>query len=131
MATTHKKKLEFSVPEGSTQGAYLFISYTSTLNEVVPKDLQLNRYADDHSIWKCFKLKDKSATNAAIESNMLDVKYWMDAVHHQMNESKTEFIYFGSKKKLKKCNISAVNINGEHIARSEKVKYLGGFLEST
>ena len=72
--------LEFTVPQGSTQGVYLFISYASTLNEVVPKDLQLNGYANDHSIWKCFKLKDESATIAAIESTMMDVKCWMDAV---------------------------------------------------
>ena len=32
---------------------------------------------------------------------------------------------------LKKYNINAVNINGEHIARSDKVKYMGGFLDST
>ena len=67
MAATYKKKiLEFSVPQGSTQGAYLFISYALTLDEVVQKDLQLNRYADDHSLWKCFKLENGLATNAAI-----------------------------------------------------------------
>ena len=32
---------------------------------------------------------------------------------------------------LKKCNINIVNINGEHIVRSDKVKYLGGLLDST
>ena len=89
--------MEFSVPQGSTQGAYLFISYASILDEVGPKDLQLNGYA------VCLK----------------------------MNESKTEFIYFSSKQMLKKCNISTVNINGEHIVRSDKVKYLDSFLDST
>ena len=62
---------------------------------------------------------------------MLDVKCWMDAVCLKMNESKTEFIYFSSKQMLKKCNISTVNVNGEQIVRSDKVKYLGGFLDST
>ena len=75
--------------------------------------------------------QDESATIAAIESTMLDVKCWMDSVHMKMNESKTEFIYFGSKQMLKKCSMNTVNINGEHIARSGKVKYLGGFLDST
>ena len=55
----------------------------------------------------------------------------MDAVHLTMNESKTEFIYFGSKHMLKKCNISTVNINGEHIVRSVKIKFQGGLLDST
>ena len=73
--------MEFSVLQGCTKCAYLFISYASILDEVVPKDLQLNGYADDHSIWKCFKPEDESATIAAIKLTMLDVKYWMDAVH--------------------------------------------------
>ena len=68
------------------------------MDEVVPKDLQLNGYADEHSIWKCFKLKDESATIAATESIMPDVKCWMDVVCLKMNESKTEFIYFGTNK---------------------------------
>ena len=123
--------MEFSVPQGCTQGASLFISYASTLNEVVPKDLQLNGYAYDHSISKCFKPEDESDTIATIESTILDIKCWMDAVCLKMNESETEFIYSGIKQMLKKCNISTVNINGEHIVRSDKVKYLGGFLDST
>ena len=94
---SQEKTLEFSVPQGSTQGAYLFISHASTLNEAVPRDLQLSGYVDDHSIWKCFKIEDESNTMASIESTMLDVKCWMDAIHLKMNESKTEFIYFGSK----------------------------------
>ena len=39
---SQEKTMEISVPHGSTQGAYLFISYALTLDEVVPKDLQLN-----------------------------------------------------------------------------------------
>ena len=58
---------------------------------------------------------------------MLDVKHWMDAVCLKMNESKMEFIYLGSKQMLKKCNINTININGEGISRSDKVKYLGRF----
>ena len=34
---SQEKTVEFSVPQGSTQDAYLFISCALTLNEVVPK----------------------------------------------------------------------------------------------
>ena len=54
-----EKTLELSALQGSTQGTHLFITYASTLHEVVPKDLQLNGYADDNSIWKCFKREDE------------------------------------------------------------------------
>ena len=105
MATTHKKKHWNSVYHKDLH------RYLPQFNEVLPKDLQLSGYADDHSIWKCFKIEDELNTMATIESTMLDVKNWMDAVCLKMNESQTEFIYFGSKQMLKRCNISMVNIN--------------------
>ena len=48
------RQLKCSVPQGSIQGAFLFISYASTLNEIV-KDLTLNGFTDDHSVRKIFK----------------------------------------------------------------------------
>ena len=48
------KQLNYSVAQGSIQGASLFISYASTLNEIV-KDLTLNGFADKHSVRKTFK----------------------------------------------------------------------------
>ena len=78
--------MEFSVCQGSTQGAFLFISYASKLDEVVSKDLLLNGFADDHSIQKGFKLRDEPATIAAMEVTILGVKSWMDAVCLKMNE---------------------------------------------
>ena len=125
-----EKTMEFSVPQGSTQDVFLFISYASTLDEVVPKDLQLNGFANDHVIQKGFKTRDEPSTIAAMESTMLDVKSRVDAVCLKMNKSKTEFIYFGSKHMLKKCNINTVSINGEYIGRSDKVNYLGCHLDS-
>ena len=49
------KQLDYAVPQGSIQDAFLFISYASTLDEII-KDLTISGYADDHSIRKTFKL---------------------------------------------------------------------------
>ena len=40
--------MEFSIPEGSVQGAFLFIAYTSTIQVVIKEGLTLNGFADDH-----------------------------------------------------------------------------------
>ena len=48
------RQLDYSVPQGSIQGTFLFISYDSTLDEIT-KDLTTSGYADDHSIRKTFK----------------------------------------------------------------------------
>ena len=72
------RQLKCSVPQGSIQGAFLFISYASTLNEIV-KDLRLNGFADDDSVRKTFKPdqlehQQELKTNAVIEKSMLDIK---------------------------------------------------------
>ena len=60
---------------------------------------------------------------------MLKVKGWMDAVRLKLNESKMEFIYFGSRQQLQKCTIDKININNKTIQRSNTVKYLEGHLD--
>ena len=134
--------MDFSVPQGSTQGAYLFICYASTLNKIVPKSLTLNGFADDHSIRNSFKPTvpktnsssvhtDEDDTITIMENSMLNIKSWMDAVKLKLNETKTEFIYFGGKHQLAKTQRDTININGGTIQCTNKIKYLGGHLNSS
>ena len=61
---------------------------------------------------------------------MLDIKSWMDAVRLKMNNSKTEFIYFGGSRQLEKCISNQINVNGEQTPRSHRTRYLGAYLDS-
>ena len=135
-STSQPRQLDYSVPQGSIQGAFLFIAYASTLDPVVqPSGLELTGFADDHSIRTTFKPskldhKGECDTIANIEETMLKVKSWMDQVCLKLNEAKTEFIYFGWPSQLGKCTVSTIDINGENIARSKVTKYLGAHLDS-
>ena len=137
-----QKTMDFCLPQGSTQGAYLLICYASTLNDVVPKSLTLNGFDDDHSIRKSFKLTipkgngsfvhtDEDNTIIIMEKSLLNIKSWMDAVKLELNEIKTEFIYFGGRHQLAKTHRDTMNINGEIIKCTNKIKYLGGYLDSS
>ena len=42
--------LNLSVPQGSCAGPVLYLAHASTLQEVIPDDLCLHGYADDHAI---------------------------------------------------------------------------------
>ena len=44
------------------------------------------------------------------------------------NKKKTEFIYFGGPKQLKKYIINQINVNEEMIPRSHITRYLGAYL---
>ena len=48
-AYSTQKTMQFSIPQGSIHGAFLFIAYTSTFHEEIT-DLTLNGFADDHSL---------------------------------------------------------------------------------
>ena len=61
---------------------------------------------------------------------MLDIKSWMDAMQLKMNDSKSEFIYFGGPRQLEKCIVNQINVNGEMIPRSQIIRYLGTYLDS-
>ena len=62
---------------------------------------------------------------------MLEVKSWMDDVCLKLNESKTEFIYFGSQQLLQKCNTENIMVINETITRCDKVRYLRRILNSS
>ena len=62
---------------------------------------------------------------------MPEVKSWMDAVHLKLNKSKTEFINFGSHQLLQRYNTENIMVINETITRCNKVKYLGGILDSS
>ena len=112
-----EEQLTYSVPQGSCSGAYLFNLYCSTLNDIVPLDLHLSGFADDHAVRKEFKANDRNAelqTKEEIEECMVNIRSWMDQVIRlKMNSVKTEFIYFGSKGQLGKCVVTHLNVNDE------------------
>ena len=54
--TSQPRLLDYSVPQGNIQEAFLFIAYTSTLDQVIDSSqLELNGFADDHSVRSSFK----------------------------------------------------------------------------
>ena len=131
----HSKEisLKYGVPQGSAAGANIFNLYCSTLSEIIPSDLHLSGFADDHSVRREFNANsrtDERSTMASLESCMLTIKSWIDAVHLKMNQSKTEFILFGNQVQLKKCTTNDININRDLIVRSNAVRYLGAWLNS-
>ena len=48
------QQLHFSVPQRSCSGANVFTCYCSSIDQIVPKDITLNGFADDHSLRKSF-----------------------------------------------------------------------------
>ena len=128
-----ERNLTVSVPQGSCAGANIFNLYCSPLHEVIPPDLQLSGFADDHSVRKSFKASDREEEAHTVEQTeacMLSIKNWMDEMRLKMNPSKTEFIYFGFNKQLAKCNTQELKVSGDLIPRTNLIRYLGVWLDA-
>ena len=133
-AHSKERDLEVSVPQGSCVGVNIFNLYCLPLQDVVPDDLQLSGFADDHSVRKAFKAgntNEEISTIAKLESCLLSIKQWMDQARLKMNPSKMEFIYFGNAPQLLKCTIESINVAEDLILRSDVIRYLGVWLNAT
>ena len=53
----------------------------------------------------------------------------MDGNRLKMNDSKTEFIMFGSNKMLTKCITADMNINGTGVKKQNVIRYLGVWMD--
>ena len=57
------------------------------------------------------------------------VKQWMCSNQLKMNDTKTEFISFGTRQQLAKFSLSEINVGSEQVSSSSEVKYLGIWLD--
>ena len=60
---------------------------------------------------------------------MINIKNWMDQARLKMNPSK--FIYFGHPRQLAKCMEDTIQVAGDLILRSDIIRYLGVWMDSS
>ena len=128
------QQLHFSVPQGSCSGANVFTCYCSSIDQIVPKDITLNGFADDHSLRKSFLAGDRIQEQQAklkLENTFSNIKEWMDSMPLKLNSEKTEYIMFGSWQQLTKISPTPLHAGPDLIELSTKVKYLGALLDNT
>ena len=126
------KDVMCSVPQGSCLGPVLYLIYASTIADIIPENLHIYGYADDHALSTSFKPshhQDECEGNQKLQGICLAVKDWMDSNRLKMNPSKTEYIYFGSSYQLTKCENKSLDVNGELVERTEVIKYLGAYMD--
>jgi hypothetical protein len=127
------QQLTFSVPQGSCAGPTLYSVYASTMREVIPHGIDVHGYADDHAIKTSFisgSIASETGAFQDMEDTMTKIGDWMTKNRLKMNESKTEFIIFGSRQQLNKlASRNSLNVSGTTVTTSDSIKYLGVYLD--
>ena len=122
------------MPQGSCSGANVFTCYCSLIDQIVPKDIILNGFANDHSHRKSFPAANRTQEQQAkhrMEFTFSNIKEWMDSMNLKLKSEKTEYIMFGSCQQLTKINPEPVRAGPDLMELSNKVKYLGTLLDNT
>lgn len=131
-ANSQEKELEYSVPQGSVAGPYLYLTYASTLPEAIAEGISIFGFADDHAFLKAFIPipREEGLVITYMEKSLRDTGSWMNSKRLKMNNDKTEFIYFGNKRQIAKCKQSSIDANGTRVDRTDEMKYLGVWMDS-
>ena len=66
----------------------------------------------------------------SLKQCLLDVNGWMNQNRLKMNTEKTEFIIFGSGQNLPKCSTANINVCGDIVECSSKIRLLGMWLDA-
>ena len=99
---------------------------------VVPEEIDLYGFADNHVLKNSFRASsrvDEKESILSLESTLVNVKTWMDQNRPKMNNGKTEFIMFASKRQLGKCVTTSIDMNNTTLNCSPIIKYLGAWLD--
>ena len=107
------RPLNFSVPQESLAGLFLYLAYTASLQDVIPQDITLYGYANDHLASKKAKVSQLPGAIEDLEHCMTDVKSWMDENCLKMNSDKIEFLVVGLSRMVCKCKSDTITYHSK------------------
>ena len=131
VAESSRKSLEQGITEGSTLGPILFNLFLSPLEGICwAQEIKFAGYADNTQNYMSFRpftntLEPQITCINKLESCLVDVRSWMQVNVLKLNESKTEFIIFGTGQQLNKVGTINIRIGDDVIQNVPSVRNLG------
>ena len=123
--------LQFGFPQGSRIGPFGFKIYTKPLTAIAQKHgIHIHLYADDTQLYTSFEPENSEAALERLEACIEDIRDWMETNYLKLNNSKTEFVIFGTKKDLNKVSGWTVTVGNSEILPSKSAQNIGAFLDS-
>jgi hypothetical protein len=123
--------LKFGFPQGSLIGPFGFKLYTKPLTEIAKKHgVEIHLYADDTQLYTSFKPKDSAEALDKIEACIEEIRQWMEQNFLKLNDSKTEFVMFGTPKDLSQVSDWTVTVGDNEILPSVSARNIGAHMDS-
>ena len=123
--------LKYGVPQGSVLGPTLFTDYSSPVASLIRSHgISVHCYADDTQMYTSFNPDEEAQALERLECCISDLRHWMNTNRLKLNDSKTEFIIFGTKSKLSKLKTESVRVGDEEIMGVQQVRNIGAFFDN-
>jgi exonuclease III len=121
------------VPQGSILGPNFYEDYSAVpVGSIFRKHgILFHIYADDTQAYLPFSPGEEDEALLRLERCLIEVRQWMAINWLKLNDTKTEFITFGSKKTLNTIASHAITIGDSSINASHAVKSIGATLDNT
>ena len=122
-----------SVAQGSVFGPVVFISYTEDVVDLMDRHgVRSHMYADDTQFYDSCRPSDFDLLRARLSHCASDTDLWCKSRRLQLNDNKTEAIWFGSKSNLSKLSTAntSVQVGSATIHPSAVVRDPGLHLDS-
>ena len=120
------------MPQGSKIGPFGFKLYTKRLRAIARKyNVDIHLYADDTQLYTSFNPNDSAQAMTRMEACIAEIRSWMAKNFLKLNDSKTEFIIFGSDCNLQKVSVRAVSVGDSEVLPSKTVRNIGAMLDSS
>ena len=123
-----KREIRCGVPQGSILGPMLFLVYVNDLSRYLG-ECKTSLYADDTTVYCSSHSYVDIVLALRIEAS--NIIQWLRANKLTLNVSKTKFMVFGTRQKLKNVADIPLHADGEVIERVQHFKYLGVILDET
>jgi hypothetical protein len=123
----------YGVPQGTVLGPKLFSQYAEDVTEILERCMQHHHiYADDMQGLRHGKPAEILQIVTQVENGINEIARWCASRRLQLNQSKTEIMWFGTAANLKKLSSEdqRVAIGSSSIEPSSSVRNLGVYLDS-
>jgi len=125
-------RVNCSVPQGSVLGPVEFISYTGDVTDIFERHhIGHHLFADDKQCYKSVAPSEVDLARDCLRACVADVRQWCQSRRLQLNSSKSEIIWLGTRHTLQKITPSnlTLEIGDEVVQPASVVRDLGVLID--